>query len=295
MHHEALKCAEKNVCLPHLYIYVTVTSNLSDPARAQKQLQQLESVYLFTHPDFATKRRPRISELFKKATSAGNILSDVPLPNVHLGWCMKLSDKKKLYDDMRMPVGGAVDPGSNEKLGKQRDDALMEPTCWHQMPEEVYQELFLSETNSQIIIDWCPMDVAPFLCMKKSLQYVGFCFSDFHRQELYGRLAALVFREMRAEGSPWYRSELAQVLKVQAAGTSVPVKPIPKPKAKNEAKGGTKRKNEDQEGEAEAETGGSGGGASDPAPKKTPKSKDSKANSDDLKKKIEALRAKKGE
>lgn len=93
--------------------------------------------------------------------------------------------------------------------------------------------------------------------MKKSLQYVGFCFSDFHRQELYGRLAALVFREMRAEGSPWYRSELAQVLKVQAAGTSVPVKTIPKPKAKNEAKGGTKRKNEDQEGEAEAETGGS--------------------------------------
>ena len=261
--------------------------------RAQKQLQQLESIYLFTHPDFATRRRSRISELFKKATSAGNILSDVPLPNVHVGWCMRLSHKKSLYEDMRMPVGGAVDPGANERLGKKREDCMMEPTCWHQMPEEVFQELFLSETSSQIVIDWCCMDVAPFLCMKKGLQYVGFCFTDFHRQELYSRLASLVFRDMRVEGSPWYRSELAQVLKVQAQGTSVAIKKVAKPDAKADpsqpkpdAKAGTKRKKAEDAAEAAEPESQSEGAAKKIA---TPKPQ----AAEDLKKKIEALRKKK--
>ena len=99
-------------------------------------------------------------------SSAGNILSPVPMPNLHVGWCLKLSEKKELYRDMRMAVGGASDSGDVEALTEARTDLSVEPV-WHNMSEEVFVELVASETAAAAVIDWCPMDTIS-LCLPQT-------------------------------------------------------------------------------------------------------------------------------
>lgn len=190
--------------------------------RAQKQLQQLESIHVVSGPGAQQPRRNRLH--WQGCTTAGNVLSNAPLCNLNSGWCLTFKQKKDLYDTMRMPVGGASDGGQVPE----RNENAVEPTSWHMTSKPVWTELLRSETSATAVLDWCPMDVLPWTCIELGIPYVGICFSKTHVELLYERLGQLMFQKMREEGK-FYRADLANLLK-QLSVDKAPPKPKPGPK-----------------------------------------------------------------
>ena len=198
--------------------------------RSTKQLQQLETCYVVTSPSKDLVRRARVSKTFAqhKGTSAGNVLTGIPIPPLQQGWCASVEVKREIYGDMRERVGGSTEGD----LSRTRGDKDVEPVNWHQMHTDVYIEFLKSETQAACLVDYNPFEAAALAAMQHDILYVGMVFSETHKNLLLKHLAADAFRRMHTEGDKLYRPSLAAVMKLQQG-----VVANPKTKAKAKAEG----------------------------------------------------------
>jgi len=201
---------------------------------------------------------PEQKRVHYPGTNLGNALTDVAYESWDTTWKLDLDDKKALYMENRVGVGGRSDgsvPGENDdgddvvsegefpkaptfnapvigggRGSGHRPRTQVEPTFWFQFPVCYFVEMLKGYFAKQVI------DLTPgagrcaLAAMQCNMCYVGICFNESHRVHLMAHITDEVKNRMREEGHPLYDYGYARWCATPRAPVALQMPP-PKPLA----------------------------------------------------------------
>ena len=186
-------------------------------------------------------------------------------------WTLNFKQKKKLFGDYHVAVGGPGDaepaddvseiqvtdcdnlddqpvedtlPGKDQfvlrpgRLSRAivREDTNIEPVFLHALDIKVYEE-FLHSFVVQAMVDGTPgPGHCALACVRRRVPYLGLCLSDDHATLLMKRIVYLVFQEMKKEDSPLFELALIKILKDSADDNQGESNPEPKKQRKRQGR-----------------------------------------------------------
>ena len=217
--------------------------------RGVTSLKQIEWCHVLSCQKLNLPSRPR---RHYAGSSSGDLMSGVAVPPLEAEWKLSWRDKKLLYGKKNLiPVGGKTDGGAEEPATMDRNKNLPEPVCFHNMPEQWYDEL-LHTYYAKLVLDLSPLDGRFALqCLRNRVGYVAICFNDDHVKFLQEYLLQQLQSDMKDSKSPLFNQAFASAVlgqdgsaasadakaKAKAkAGASTAVKAKAKTKSKAKAK-----------------------------------------------------------
>ena len=275
--------------------------------QAPLSMNNVEMMQVYTSPaGMNIAIRDRIESY--QGTNASEYIGPVKLPDWAASWRLTFKEKKVLFEQHRIAVGGADDGSgiADAKVNEPRKPDDMEPVFYHNMPKQLYTAL-VHDLNWKAVLSLAVGDgTLALVCALQNLVFVGVTLNAAHSDALYKWLTLEVFKLMQdPKCTPLYDSQLVELLASQddakaGQGQDDSGKKPPKAKAKANTGKRNKRKkaggdggeagsgdDEDGEdpGEGDDEDAGEGEGDLDLADDDTPIAKRLKAALTDLKKK----------
>ncbi|MCP4244942.1 MAG: hypothetical protein GY772_30750 [bacterium] len=177
------------------------------------RVQQVEMLHAVSQKVLNLPGRPR---LHYAGSTMGNSMAPVSLPDLDSVWNATFAEKKILYGDRRMLVGGQagaadedVPPG--DKSQKKRNNEDIEPVCYGARSVAFWEDL-LYAYNAKAVIWLATADANGALAAARGkLPCIALCFNDEHACMLRQQLVRMVLAEMQVEG-PLYTPQLVKAL-----------------------------------------------------------------------------------
>ncbi len=190
-----------------------------DVCRGFGTLQQLEFAHFVSRSGLSSKTKPRLK--FEGST-LGNLICNVGMPSFENLWREKFVDKKRMFGDARMAVGGKLE-GATRPDKRSNDD--LEPVFYHSMTEDIMSELVhaCSPRAPALVVDLTPgQGTVALYCIRHRLPCVCFAHTNAHAKGLTAWLTKQVFELMKDEASEIYEAGLATLLHDEAHQPPVP-------------------------------------------------------------------------
>ena len=137
-----------------------------------------------------------------------------------------------------------------------RKGADPEPVFHYTTPVELHEDILMGVSPHAVVGLTCMDASEAFAMMKRSVPYVGLCFTETHQRLVMDRLSSLVFESMRTEGSHFYDATAAKAL-VAAGLPPLSATPLPKSAPAPRSSPAKKNKGEALPGDEEAGKDGS--------------------------------------
>ena len=199
---------------------------------------QLNSVHLLEHCFVVTKSGLDITNrkrLHFKGSTLGDTVGPVAIPATEDVWQETFANKKLLFGAARVAVGGRDGMSMKEvqdedeeiegvkkvkdvkeKKAFVRNDADMEPVCFHGHGQHLTEEVMHTLAKRELIkgvVDLTPGDgELAHLCITKRIPYIGFPLTDTHMIRLMGHLRSRVWKDVKTEGSEMYEVGLVEIM-----------------------------------------------------------------------------------
>ena len=121
--------------------------------------------------------------------------------------------EKALRQKNLIAVGGLT-PGSDGSTWLKRTDTTLEPVCFHNMPDAIYDE-YIHSFYLKGCVDLSPLDGKfAFQMLISRGAYIGITFNDDHTRLLDERLVYLVKNAMITSGHSLFNASFAKALQV---------------------------------------------------------------------------------
>ncbi len=213
--------------------------------RTIEGLRQVETLNVFTARPLSLPYRKRLHFKDCSHDNWAPVIGTVEFERWETCWTLRFKEKKRLFGDFHVAVGGAGDaepvddqpeiqvadideeevvedklPGTEQLVVKPgrlnraviREDSNIEPVFMHALGSKVYEEL-LHSFSIQAMVDGTPgPGNCALACIKRRVPYIGLCLSDGHADLLLHQLQYLVFQEMKKEDSPLFEPSLGKML-----------------------------------------------------------------------------------
>ena len=190
-----------------LYLCYSESSLKSRRDRVKTTLDCVEYAHILTKESIVIAEQDRVH--LEGQTTIGNFMGPLPLPAHSDMWRVKAKRKKAMYGSFKFDVGGST-PGVTGTVARSDDDE--EPVCFHGLSKVVYAEMtHMLRATAVWNLTTCD-DVLAEHCIENKIPYLGFVYTEEHKQELYTRLVARTFALMQEEGNNLYEPGLVKIL-----------------------------------------------------------------------------------
>ncbi|CAK0828182.1 unnamed protein product [Prorocentrum cordatum] len=201
--------------------------------RGSSQLPLVEYCNIFTHPETEFQEKDRVK---CAGTTKGDVLGpfDVPDNSKENVWHVQHSKKLKMYAAGFIEVGKAVagDIPEDDPAPKQAEQV---PFCYHGNSQDLYKELGHAVSAPGWIDLTCCDGGLALHCIKEKKPYLGFCFSQDHRDALETYLIDQIFKCFQRADDELHEPDLAKLFN-QKDDDDEPKKDPAKPKSKPKGK-----------------------------------------------------------
>ena len=151
-------------------------------------------------------------------TNASEFIGPVKLPDWAASWRLTFKEKKVVFEQHRIAVGGADDGSgiADAKVNEPRKPDDMEPVFYHNMPKQLYTAL-VHDLNWKAVLSLAVGDgTLALVCALQNLVFVGVTLNMAHSDALYKWLTLEVFKLMQdPKCTPLYDSQLVELLATQ--------------------------------------------------------------------------------
>ena len=208
-------------------------------------LKQEETLLVVTHS--LPLQVPAKQHTHYPGANGGSVIGPIKLQPYNKCWSISFDEKKAIYGRMRVAVGGTCpedDDGDEDaegddnevpptveesvaaskgpeaaasKMAKVRSGKNMEPMTYYNMPEEFYENT-CDAFNIKDSVDFTPGDGMNAMahikaCRKTPRGYIGICFTDSHKDDLWGHLCSRTLELFATSSSPLFHPQYAAGVK----------------------------------------------------------------------------------
>lgn len=186
--------------------------------RGTLSLKQIEWCHIITSsrvslPERSWKNFP--------GTNCGDTLMGVQLPSADSPsvWKLSWADKKALYGKKHLVQVGGRTEGSKGTVSAKRTDGTIEPTCWHNFPLELYEDL-LRGFFVKLVYDLSPADdMMCWACLLHHVACIAVCYTEKHCELLFNNLVERMKVAMAEAGNPMFNPAYAVALGIKKVAT----------------------------------------------------------------------------
>ena len=183
---KGVSALKKTICKIGVGYTEQSLSDRRDQIRGFGTVEQTETVYIVSGSALKVEKKAR---LHFKGTTAGSWIFPVSLPPYNELWQLSFGEKKKLFGDARVAVGG---PTAGQAAGtakiRPRLDEDVEPVFYHYQGYELMSEIVHTlggQSKIELVVD-LTAGVGDLACLAKELRvsYLGWTFTEFHAERL---------------------------------------------------------------------------------------------------------------
>ena len=221
------KNMEKNKKTFYVFYEEESLNQRRERSRGIGSVDQTEWVHVFTKKvlDGTSKDNVKFT-----GTTAGNVIGPVGMLDYEKVWRATYEQKKVIFGDARVAVGGTGTEGALEDDGdaelagtskparrRVRQLSDVEPVFFHNINpaflEEMVHILIDKKDQLQGLVDFTASDGPLALyALRNNVKYLGFCHTDKHVDGLYKWLTKVMWDDMKTPGNINYEPRLNALL-----------------------------------------------------------------------------------